>query len=267
MKSRFFVRPMLMVGVLLLAILACLPGPVPTAVPPTEPPPPQAPPDTAAPPPTEAPTATAMAQDYFTDEFETDTGQWSRMVVDATIQLTSPYSLASVAPGDVGNMTVGVNDGHLLFDLNTKGLWVYEFYDPYEYEDVRMDVVAENRGTNDNNVSLVCRYSKDEGWYEFNIANSGLYDILHGKITADGKVTYGRIADGGSNKIKQGKETNTYSIVCKGRTLVLYINNIETRRVDDNQYALQKGKVGVSVSSFNTLPVKVQFESVKISKP
>jgi len=32
-------------------------------------------------------------------------------------------------------------------------------------------------GTNNNNISLSVRYS-DEGWYEFNIANNGLYDIF-----------------------------------------------------------------------------------------
>ena len=263
MKGSVLLRPLLMVGVLLLAILACLPGPAPTAAP-TEPPPP--PPTEAAAPPTEAPTEPA-AQQYFTEEFDAETAQWSRFVADASIQLTSPGSLASIVTGDVGNMTVGVVDGKLSFDLNSKGLWVYELYDGFEYEDVRLDVVADNRGTNDNSISLVCRYTPNEGWYEFNVANSGLYDILHAKITADNKVTYGRIADGGSNKIKQGKETNSYAIVCKGRTLALYINGYETRRIDDNQYVLDKGKVGLSVSSFNTLPVKVQFQSVKISQP
>jgi hypothetical protein len=130
-----------------------------------------------------------------------------------------------------------------------------------------MSVVAINRGTNDNNVSLICRFSKENGWYEFNIANNGLYDILHGSFTKDNKATYGKLADGGSNKIKQGKETNTYEISCKGRTLVLAINGYETRRLDDNQFVLDKGKVGVSVSSFKSLPVTVQIDSVAISKP
>ena len=71
-------------------------------------------------------------------------------------------------------MTVGVTDGFLLFDLESPGQWVYTIYDPETYDDVKVEVSAENRGTNDNNVSLICRYDPTEGWYEFNIANSGL---------------------------------------------------------------------------------------------
>ena len=143
MKGSVLLRPLLMVGVLLLAILACLPGPAPTAAP-TEPPPP--PPTEAAAPPTEAPTEPA-AQQYFTEEFDAETAQWSRFVADASIQLTSPGSLASIVTGDVGNMTVGVVDGKLSFDLNSKGLWVYELYDGFEYEDVRLDVGPLDNGT------------------------------------------------------------------------------------------------------------------------
>ncbi len=250
---------------LLLAILACQPfGAAPPA---TEPPVVDtvapAPTNTEAPPPpTEAP-----PPQYFTDEFDTDSGLWSHFVIDASIQLTSPGSLAQLATGDAGNMSVKVEDSHLAFDLESKGLWVYATYDGAEYSNVGMEVVADNRGTNDNNVSLVCRYTKEHGWYEFNIANNGLYDILYGRYTPDGKVIYGRIADGGSNKIKQGKQINTYGIICKGRQLVLTINGFETRRIDDNQYVLDSGKVGVSVSSFNSLPVIVSFDSFKISEP
>ena len=85
--------------------------------------------------------------------------------------------------------------------------------------------------------------------------------------TQDNKVVYGKLADGGSNKIKQGKEVNTYTAVCKGRTLVLYINGFETRRLDDNQHVLRNGQIGVSVSSFAIVPVKVEFDSIKISEP
>ncbi len=256
---------------LLLATLACQAlGASPSAVPAAPTAPTVAPPtvvDTAAPADTVAPPTEPVAEQYFTEQFDSESGNWSHFVVDASIQLTSPGSLASVAPGDVGNMSLKVSDGHLVFDLENKGQWVYTTYDGYDYDDVRLDVVVENRGTNDNNVSLVCRYSKEEGWYEFNLANNGLYNILYGRYTPDNKIVYSRLANGGSNKIKQGKEINNYSIICKGRTLVLNINGFETRRMDDNQYVLRKGKVGVSVSSFNTLPVKVEFDSIKISEP
>ncbi len=104
-------------------------------------------------------------------------------------------------------------------------------------------------------------------WYEFNIANNGLYWLYHGIIRSDGAVIYTELADGGSNKIKAGKEVNTYEMICKDRTLSLIINGYETREYDENNYALRDGKIGVSVSSFNILPVKVEINEVTISQP
>ncbi len=297
-RSMRFRPPLLMVGVLVLAMLACSFSSSPTSAPaydptkaaleqmataasiqltqvsqgnqqvdqpPTEPPAANVPP--TAVPPTALPPTTAAGQQFFTEGFDTDSGLWSHFTVDATVMLTSPGALASVVQGDSGNMSVKVEDGHLAFDLQSKGLWVYATYDGAEYTDVKMEAVADNRGTNDNNVSLICRYSKEHGWYEFNVANSGLYDILFARVTPDNKVSYSRIADGGSNKINQGKQTNIYGIICKGRSLTLTINGFETRRIVDNQFVLDKGKVGISVSSFNSLPVTVLFDSVTLSQP
>jgi len=164
-------------------------------------------------------------------------------------------------------MFVGTKDERLVFDLGSEGQWAYVTYDAYEYDNVRLEVVAENRGVNNNNVSLICRYTPDEGWYEFNIANNGLFWIFHAIIRDDGHVIYTEIADGGSNKIKAGKETNTYSIVCNDRTLSLFINGNETRVLDENNHALRDGLVGVSVSSFNVLPVKIEVDTITIGQP
>jgi hypothetical protein len=240
--------------VLLLAILACGSS---TAAEPTQPPANTA--EQSAP--TEPPTP--VAQEYFTEEFDNDTGNWSYYFVDGS----KPNSAPLLVTEDIDDVEIAANEGRLAFDLGSEYIYAYATYDAYEYEDVRLDVIAENRGTNENNVSLICRYSDDEGWYEFNIANSGLYNILYGSVTDDAKVIYRRLADGGSNKIKQGKETNTYSAVCEGRTLTLYINGVETREIEDNDVVLRSGRVGVSVSSFDDLPAKVEIQSVQISQP
>ncbi len=81
-------------------------------------------------------------------------------------------------------------DSRLVFDFDTKQLYTYLFYEPFEYENVALEARVENRGMNDNNISLICRYSEDEGWYEFNIANSGLYNILYGFYKSDGDINY-----------------------------------------------------------------------------
>ncbi len=205
--------------------------------------------------------AVAAAQEFFTEEFEGDTSNWSYFYVDGT----KPVPVR--ADGEFGTMTVGADGGTLAFDLQSDGQWVYTTYDPVVYENVRVDVRAENRGVNTNNVSLICRYG-DEGWYEFNIANNGLFWIYHALVVApDNRVIYSLLADGGSNKIKSGKEVNEYAIVCEDHTLTLYINGFETRTLEENKYVLRDGLIGLSVSSFDKLPVQVEIDWVKISAP
>lgn len=247
MKPSALNRPLSMVGVLLLAMLACMSNPAPTTAP-TEPPAPVAVQDTAIPP-TEAPTE-PVAQQYFTEEFEVATGDWSEVVEK------------NAKEGDTSEAKLSIEDGRLKFDLG-KWLIAYKFYDPYEYTNVRIDAHVENRGTNVNNILLVCRAS-EEGRYLVNIANSGLF-AMYAFNASNG--TYARLADGGSNKIKSGKEFNDYSLVCKDRDLTLYINGKETRQYTDNQYVFRGGKIAVGVASEDQLPVKVEFDSVKISEP
>ena len=250
-----------LVGFILIVSLACgfgtpeepaAPAPVEEAAPaePVEQPP------TVPPAPTEP-----VAQQFYTETFDSDTSQWTYFLVDGSKR--DPV----FAEEDFGVMNVGTDDGRLNFNLESEGQWAYVTYDAFEYDNVRLDVVVENRGVNNNNVSLICRYTPDEGWYEFNIANNGLYWIFHAIVRDDGAVIYTQIKDGGSNKIKAGKETNKYSIICDDRTLSLFINDYETNVFDENNYVLRDGLIGVSVSSFNVLPVKIEIDSITISEP
>lgn len=208
--------------------------------------------------PTEAPSTEApSAQQFFTEEFDVN-DNWTYFVVDG--------KTGSITEEDNPKMQLYTDNSLLTFDLGAENLWVYVTYDPYEYDDVRVDARVINRGVNNNNVSLICRYT-DSGWYEFNIANNGLYWIYAAQVNSNNEVGYGLIYNGGSNKIKSGKETNEYTAICNGRTLSLYINGVEARTVTENKYALSSGKVGVSVSSFNNLPVQVDVDWVKVSEP
>ncbi|MBI5945319.1 MAG: hypothetical protein HY864_13190 [Chloroflexi bacterium] len=198
------------------------------------------------------------AQQFFTDEFDVNTDYWKYLVING--------AKSEVIDGIVGLMSVRPIGGLLIFDLQGPGAWVYATYEPFTYSDVRLDVKVNNRGSNNNNVSLICRKS-DAGWYEFNIANNGLYEIKFGRIQSDNTVSYTPIADGGSTKIKSGLAENEYGITCQGNTLTLYINGVEARRLEDQKYLLPEGKVGISVSSFRDVPVIVDFYWVKISQP
>jgi len=211
------------------------------------------------------PPAASGGGPYFQEDFNGSLDKWSHFVVNGSKALTDGNP--QLVQKDFGKMSLGTKDGFLVFDLESQGQWIYTTYDAQGYDDVRVDVSAENRGTNSNNVSLICRYSPDQGWYEFNIANSGLYNIYYAQVKADNTVVYSKLADGGFTKIKAGKDTNQYGIVCQGHTLTLYINGYQVKSFDDNQYGLKKGKVGLSVSSFTDLPAIVGFDWVKISQP
>ena len=214
------------------------------------------PPTSVPPPPTEP-----VIPEFYTEEFDATTSLWTYFLIDAN-RATPLY-----VKDDFGTMFVGIDDGHLVFNLESERQWAYVTYDAYQYENVRLDVVAENRGVNNNNVTLICRYTPDEGWYEFNIANNGLYWMYYAEMLENKKIVYHDLANGGSNKIKMGKEINQYSIICSDQTLSLYINGHETANFEDNKYILRNGFAGVGVASFVTLPVKVEFDSITISQP
>jgi hypothetical protein len=202
--------------------------------------------------PTKPPVQPSSAQEFFTEEFDGDVSNWSQ-----TVELNGDTN-----GGNKSQAKINVDNGYLVFDMG-KYLIGYMFYQPYKYTNVRLDVRVDNRGTNENNILLVCRKS-DEGHYLVNIANSGLFRMY----AFDGaKNRYAPIADGGSNKIKIGKEINEYALVCNDRTLTLYINGFETRSYTDNQYVFRDGQVGVGVASNKQLPVTVKFDWVKISPP
>lgn len=197
------------------------------------------------------------AQQFYTEEFDVESAAWKYMVVNGAEH--------QVVNGIVGLMSVRTVGGLLIFDLQGKGAWIYATYEPFTYTDVRLDARVGNRGSNNNNVSLFCRKS-DAGWYEFDIANNGMYEILFGKIIGE-TVEYTLIADGGSVEINAGMAENEYGILCQGNALTLFINGKEVRSLVDNKYLLPEGKVGISVSSFRDVPVVVDFFWAKISQP
>jgi S1-C subfamily serine protease len=196
-------------------------------------------------------TTGANAQDYFTENFDGDIANYSYFEY---------HELGTTKTDD--SLIPTTKDGFLVFDLKKKNKWVYVTYNPYKYTDVRLDLTANNRGKNNNNVSLICRYSS-EGWYEVSIANNGLFWIT-AYVSGEG---YQAIYNGGSNQIKQGKDSNEYTLVCNGNDLTLGINGVEVKTVTDKKYVLREGLVGFGVSSFDVVPILVEVDTFQVSEP
>lgn len=246
------------VALLLAVSLACSGGatPAPTAVP-TNPPLPTNPPP---PPVDQQPTvelpSSVVTQEFFTEEFDSPlSNAWSILTVTGSNS------------ADADKVTVEPDNGRLKWKFDSEYVYYYLFYEGANYSDVKVEVKADNRGRNNNSVSLICRYDADSGWYEFNIANNGLYDILYAEVTSNGDIAYNTITNGGSNAIKQGRDVNEYAITCDGDKLTLTINGKEVNTLTETRYALRDGGVGMSVSSFNVLPIEVEMDWFKISEP
>jgi hypothetical protein len=258
----FFVALLLVVGMACSALGGG--GDTPTQPPPPTQPPAQQPTQTeAAPPtevppteepPTEQPTAVPEVPRFFTEEFDSP--------------LTSDWDILTVTGSDSADpdkVIVDAQGGKLVWDFDSEYVYYYLFFNAFTYEDVTVDVSADNRGRNNNSISLICRYDPDVGWYEFNIANNGLYDIIYAEVASDGDIDYQTIVNGGSNSINQGQEVNEYSITCKGDELSLTINGDDVKTITHK--TLREGQVGMSVSSFNVLPILIEMDWFKISEP
>jgi hypothetical protein len=169
-----------------------------------------------------------------------------------------------VQSGNEKDTSFEVNNGKLHVEINGKETYLYFTYDAYTYDNVYIETVVDNRGVNSQAVSLLCRYSDSEGWYEVNVQNDGLYTIF--AYDARNK-SYDKLASGGSKAIKQGKEINAYGFDCSDRSLTLWINGTKVSEYKDNKYQFREGNVGFAISSFEALPVIVDVDEVTIDKP
>lgn len=205
------------------------------------------------PPPVTAPEATVppapAAQHFFTEDFDGDLSGWEYFHFGE----------------ENADYTITTDNSRLVFDIPDESVYAYDIYSADVYDDVRLEAEVNNRGYNNNNVSLICRFDEDEGWYEFSIANNGLYWIYAFDIYGD--TGYNEITNGGVSSIKTGKETNLYAIECEGRTLTLFVNGKEINSIQEKNFGFTEGMIGVSVSSFDVVPIKVEFEWIKIMEP
>ncbi|HKJ38600.1 MAG TPA: hypothetical protein VJ972_07475 [Anaerolineales bacterium] len=215
--------------------------PEPTAEPPTEEP---------APAPTEdAPEPAPTVSKFFTEEFE------DNFVEDN-------WDFFTLGKGSEDNLVIQQEDDHLLFDLGAEDLYVYYLYlgDVYDRVDIKLN--AENRGRNNNNVSLVCNFDSDAGvWYEFSVENGGLWYLY---AFQEG---YNIMDNGGTNALKQGKEVNEYGLTCDGNEITMTVNGDTLKKVTDTKYNLGEGLVGFNISSLNVLPITVEVNWFEISEP
>jgi hypothetical protein len=132
---------------------------------------------------------------------------------------------------------------------------------------VHVETRVESLGSAINSMGLVCHYDEQEGWYEFNISSDGTYNLLYGQWLDKGIARYTPILNDNSERIAQGNSTNQIGLDCYENIVQLYINEMLIRKMDVSRYELTGGKVGLSLASFEELPVILSFDWVKVSEP
>lgn len=162
---------------------------------------------------------------------------------------------------------IETENSSLILHMDSAYNWVYVLYGPYDYADVQIHAQFENRAGSPSSIGLICRYSEADGWFEYNIATDGTYNVLYGRWLADEIADYLPIMSGSSNAIGVSGTPQEVGLTCSGTILGLYINQQNIRNVDVSRYQLLAGKLGVTASSFENTPVVAAFDWVKVSEP
>jgi hypothetical protein len=237
---------------LMLLLVACQPAAVSTALPTVaqvlpSPVPTDSPTPTLAP---ATPTATlAPAPVTFTEQFDGILPYWTYQQIDNGQPAADPAT----------------RSGFLVFDLTGPNQWIYALYNVPTYTDVRVDAQAEFRGGGSGAFGVICRYSEDQGWFEFNIYPDQSYEILYGQWLGAGLARYTPLFSSGSEKITP--TANEIGLVCKGNTLTPFINGVQMRIWQDNRIGLTEGKVDISAASFENVPFTAAYDWFKVSQP
>jgi len=200
---------------------------------------------TFTPAPTVTPTPVPL---YFTDDFiTTDTGAW-----------TFFQTGGETAP------TLAIENGLLRVDLSSPNTWYYAVHSAHDYEDV--SVAAKFSGPPSGSAGLICNYA-ESGWFEFNIASDGTYNVLLGQWLIDGIATYIPIASDPTEYLNPGKMDYEIGLTCQKNFLFLYIDGKLFRKLDVTRYELTRGKVGISTGSFEYVPTIVTFDNFSVQNP
>jgi hypothetical protein len=185
---------------------------------------------------------------YFTEDFNaTDTSPW-----------------ASLQTGGETASILRIENGLLRFDLSSADSWYYALHTAHEYEDV--SITAKFSGPPSGSSGLICRYSEG-GWYEFNIASDGTYNVLFGQLLEDGIASYMPIASDASEYLVPGTMDYEIGLICKENLLSLLINGKLFRNLDVSRFVLTEGKVGISTASFEEAHSIITFEWFRVNQP
>jgi hypothetical protein len=187
---------------------------------------------------------------FFTHEFDSSLAGW--VILQA---------------GSDAGPNISTENSNLVLQIDSPYTWVYAVYGAQDYEDVRIEAQFVNRAGSPAAMGLLCRYSDEDGWFEYNVSTDGTYNVLYGRWLADGIADYLPIVSGSSKAIQPSGALQQIGLICSATTLSLFIDQTPLRRVDVSRYELSQGKVGITASSYENVPVAAAFNWVTVSEP
>lgn len=187
---------------------------------------------------------------FFTDEFDSSLAGW--VILQA---------------GNESVPNTKTENSNFILQMDSPFSWLYAIYGAQDYANVRIDAQFTNQAGSPSSMGLICRYSEENGWFEYNVSTDGSYNLLYGNWLAVGIADYLPIMDGSSNLIQPSGAPQLIGLACSDTALALYINETIIRNVDVTNYGLTEGKIGITASSFENTPVVVMLERVIVSEP
>ncbi|MBI5351155.1 MAG: hypothetical protein HZB50_00795 [Chloroflexi bacterium] len=199
---------------------------------------------TFTPPPTFTSTPYPM---YFTEDFNADLNSWEFFQTGGS---TIPKAMTE--------------NSQLRIDFTSSDTWYYAIQNAHEYSSVAISAKVD--GNPSGSIGLVCDYNESKGWYEFSVASDGTYSVLYGQWLAQDIAQYTPIATDTTNHLAAGSLNHTIGMTCQGDTLFLYINGRLFRTLDVSRYGLAQGKIGITASSFDEIPMSAFVDWVSVSE-
>ncbi len=196
---------------------------------------------TFTPSPTATPPKPTPVPLFFTDEFNHDLGAWTFFSTGGEQQ---PNAI--------------LQSDALILQMPSPHTWYYAIHTAHQYDNVF--IRAKFYGEPSGAVGLVCNYSEENGWYEFNITHEGTYNLLYGQWLAEGIAAYRPLLNERSEYLQPGKFDYEIGLTCESNFVYLHINGKLFRKLDLAHIGLTEGKIGITASSYDNVPMNAVIE-------
>ena len=130
------------------------------------------------------------------------------------------------------------------------------------FDDFTLEVDATPlTGPDDNDYGVIVRRVDDDNFYRLEISGDGYYNV---QKREKGKWQKLIVDWTESDAIRKGKATNHLRVVCAGRVMTFYVNQVMLVQVADDSF--KRGSVGVLAGTLAEPGVQVAFDNLQVSK-